>query len=628
MKIKQIKDIFPFRIFLIFLLILVQHFSLCAQDQYTDSLRQAMQTASRESDRLHASVLLARDLLPAEMDSARALLEGTAALEQSEELLHRAYYHSAWGLYYWEKRDRQPSIDHYRQVLQMQPDPSILSLQAEAANHTGLVYYQLGVADSARVYLHKAFDIDKERDNKEGMAKTMYDLSRLHRGENQYELAFTYITEAIKLLEEHGSPRLLPFLYNVLGITHSALGNREQAATAYEQSLKYILEEGDEEGVASFYNNMAALWCEEEGALDTTLYYTHKGLELARAGGYTYFIAALLANKGQALFTAGAPAEALEYFKESMEYIHQIGSPHMEVDVSHRIGRAHKALGNFGEARQAQQRTLEIAKELQSPSFQSDALLALAAMDSLENKHEDFIRHYVQGIKLRDSIWNRENRSRIAELQIIHETEQKELEIEQLRQQDKVRQLRMTSIMAASGSGLMILLIVILYLGKRQKLIRQKYVMQQQQAADRLEANRRELTGKALSLAKSDQLITKIKKDLHTFIDNTDGDKKDDLRSLLSLLKAKDNSRQLWKDFENRFDELNEGFINRLTGRYPSLSPAEVRLCAMLRLQLSTKEIAEMIRRSTRTIENTRNSIRKKMKLQPCDNLVQYLLSI
>ncbi len=48
----------------------------------------------------------------------------------------------------------------------------------------------------------------------------------------------------------------------------------------------------------------------------------------------------------------------------------------------------------------------------------------------------------------------------------------------------------------------------------------------------------------------------------------------------------------------------------------------------MLRLQLSAKEIADMIRRYTRTIENTRNSIRKKMGLQSGDNLVQLLLNV
>ncbi len=111
--------------------------------------------------------------------------------------------------------------------------------------------------------------------------------------------------------------------------------------------------------------------------------------------------------------------------------------------------------------------------------------------------------------------------------------------------------------------------------------------MRQHQAEAKLEANRRELTGNALSLAKSDQLITQLKKDLRTILARTEGG----------------------------------------SSSYPGLLPAEIRLCAMLRLQLTTKEIAEMIKRSTRTIENTRNSIRKKMGLQSGDNLVQHLLN-
>ncbi len=107
-----------------------------------------------------------------------------------------------------------------------------------------------------------------------------------------------------------------------------------------------------------------------------------------------------------------------------------------------------------------------------------------------------------------------------------------------------------------------------------------------------------------------------------------DGDISKSLQSVLHLLKSEDNGKLLWKEFETRFNELNEGFISRLTERYPSLSPAEIRLCALLRLQMSTKEIAEMLNRSPRTIEYTRNSVRKKMDLQTGDNLVHYLLKI
>jgi tetratricopeptide (TPR) repeat protein/DNA-binding CsgD family transcriptional regulator len=606
-------------------------FFLHAQPHDIDSLRLAMQSASDQRDRLHASVLMARELLPSEKDSARALLEGAAALEHSEELLHQVYYYSAWGLYYWEARDRQLSIDHYNKVLQLQTDPSILFLQVEAANHTGLLYFQLGVADSARVYLHMALDIDTERGNKEGMAKNMYDLSRLYRGENQYELAFKYITESIKLQEEHGSSWFLPYQYNVLGITHSALGNRKKAAAAYEQSLKHVLEQEDEEGEVYYYNNMAALWCEQEGALDTTFYYARKGLELARSGGYADLEVPLLANKGLALLIAGEPADALEYFNEAMESIHQLGSPRMEMDISHRIGNAHRALGDFEQARQAQQRSLELAIDMKSLRFQSDALLEMAAMDSLERKYEDFIRHYVQGVKLRDSIWNKENRSRIAELQIMHETEQKELMIAQLEQREIMNLSRQRYIIIFALLFISLLVIALMYLRKSRMVGHQKFIINQQEkevVESELKAKRMELTGKALSLSKSDQIITQLKQDIQAVLARSDNKSCDELRSALRLLKTKDNSKQLWKDFEGQFNELNENFINRLTRRYPSLSPAEIRLCAMLRLQMSTKDIAEMIKRSTRTIEHTRTSIRKKMKLQPNDNLVQHLLNL
>ncbi len=252
----------------------------------------------------------------------------------------------------------------------------------------------------------------------------------------------------------------------------------------------------------------------------------------------------------------------------------------------------------------------------------------MASLDTLENNYAAFARHFAEGIALRDSIWNQENRSRIAELQILHETEQKALMIEKLRQQNKVRRIRMAIGFAGSGLVLILLVLFIMYLRKRQKLIDQQYLMEKQKAKADLEANRRELTGKALSLAKSDKLLTDLKKELRSMLENPEGENSKDFRAAMRLIKSKDNSRQLWIEFETRFNELNEGFISRLTDRYPSLSPSEIRLCAMLRLQLSTKEIAELINRSTRTIEHTRTSARKKMGLQPCDNLVKYLLSV
>jgi AraC family transcriptional regulator, chitin signaling transcriptional activator len=213
----------------------------------------------------------------------------------------------------------------------------------------------------------------------------------------------------------------------------------------------------------------------------------------------------------------------------------------------------------------------------------------------------------------------------------MHETEQKELMIAQLEQREIMNLSRQRYIIIFALLFISLLVIALMYLRKSRMVGHQKFIINQQEkevVESELKAKRMELTGKALSMAKSEQLLTKLKNDLQTILIKTNDSSCEDIHSALCMLKSNDNSRQLWGEFETRFNELNEGFITRLSCLHPSLSPSEIRLCAMLRLQLSTKDIAEMIKRSTRTIEHTRNSIRKKMKLQPCDNLVQYLLSI
>jgi DNA-binding CsgD family transcriptional regulator len=80
-------------------------------------------------------------------------------------------------------------------------------------------------------------------------------------------------------------------------------------------------------------------------------------------------------------------------------------------------------------------------------------------------------------------------------------------------------------------------------------------------------------------------------------------------------------------NFELRLTSNNEDFFKLLLSKYPDLSPAELKLCAYLRLNPSTKDLALIMNRSMRTVESTRANIRKKMNLNPHDNLVTHLVS-
>ena len=96
------------------------------------------------------------------------------------------------------------------------------------------------------------------------------------------------------------------------------------------------------------------------------------------------------------------------------------------------------------------------------------------------------------------------------------------------------------------------------------------------------------------------------------------------LRSVLYDIDKMDNDSTL-KEFFNSFENVNSRFFDSLSGHYPNLTPRELRMCALVKLGLSSKEIADITFREVRSVEAVRNRLRKKFSLQPSDNLAEFL---
>jgi hypothetical protein len=85
----------------------------------------------------------------------------------------------------------------------------------------------------------------------------------------------------------------------------------------------------------------------------------------------------------------------------------------------------------------------------------------------------------------------------------------------------------------------------------------------------------------------------------------------------------------LWKEFECRFQQVHEQFYKTLTERFPDLTPSERRLCAFLKLNMTTKEISAMTRQNAKSIDVARTRLRKKLNLTGTDqNLITFLVTL
>ena len=139
----------------------------------------------------------------------------------------------------------------------------------------------------------------------------------------------------------------------------------------------------------------------------------------------------------------------------------------------------------------------------------------------------------------------------------------------------------------------------------------------------------KELANQTMDLIHKNKFLSKIKEDLEK-IKGASSD--ESLNSKISSMIARitkdvDHNKQ-WEVFETAFDEVHEDFLNRLKARFPTLTPKELRLCAYLRMNISTKEIAPLMNISIRGVEICRYRVRKKLNIDRDTNLTSLIIDL
>ena len=134
----------------------------------------------------------------------------------------------------------------------------------------------------------------------------------------------------------------------------------------------------------------------------------------------------------------------------------------------------------------------------------------------------------------------------------------------------------------------------------------------------------RELAATSMSLNSKNELLAFIKEDLKKTSESSSLSVKSVIRTINKNITEEDS----WKVFKEAFDNADKDFLKKIKIAHPSLTPNDLRLCAYLRLNLSSKEIAPLLNISLRSVEIKRYRLRKKMDLNHSQGLVEYILSV
>ena len=164
------------------------------------------------------------------------------------------------------------------------------------------------------------------------------------------------------------------------------------------------------------------------------------------------------------------------------------------------------------------------------------------------------------------------------------------------------------------------LLLEIKELENEQQLMK----LRNEQLSQDVDDKNRELAVSTMSLNSKNELLAFIKEDLK----KTSQNDSNNIKSVISTINKNITEDDSWNVFKEAFDNADKDFLKRIKQLHPLLTPNDLRLCAYLRLNLSSKEIAPLFNISVRSVEIKRYRLRKKMDLQHENGLVEYILAV
>ncbi|WP_282124387.1 helix-turn-helix transcriptional regulator [Algibacter mikhailovii] len=210
------------------------------------------------------------------------------------------------------------------------------------------------------------------------------------------------------------------------------------------------------------------------------------------------------------------------------------------------------------------------------------------------------------------------------ELQAKAEQNQK---IIQFKQEEKVLLLQKVILI---GLVISIVIFGLLYLNiirakhrAEKRILSKKRAFEMQKNQEVIELKNKELAASVIKLIEKDSFIDALKKKL------SDGTGDIDRREAKQIINSISNSNNdNWTEFEARFISINKKFYTKLSTKFPNLTVNDQRLCALVKLNFSSKEIAKLLNMSVESVHTTRSRLRKKLELSRNTNLKQFIADI
>ncbi|NOQ92764.1 MAG: hypothetical protein GQ552_08635 [Flavobacteriaceae bacterium] len=529
--------------------------------------------------------------------------------------------------------------------------------------------------DSANVYAEKGKLLAKKNSDTKLVVKFLIQLARINEVQNDIIGSIAHLNEAAKLYEGLDKDYIYMTVCNYQGMYFDILSNYDMSIEKYLLGLRLANAQNHREYEAVFLINLSLVYAkvnEFEKSLSSILesatiyneigpraqyfqsliwvgssYIYLKKYDLAKTFLFkskNYFeklddhilLAEIYTELGKISMINENMEEALELLLIAQYHALEMKDYNAEQNynlalINNTLGNIYLYFQNYSQAIQLFRMSLNIGINIKTNEVLKGAYKGLYSSYLALNKM-DSISHYLDlFISVNDSLIAEKYNEKIDALNYDYQLDRekkrfnKESELLKL----DIKRQKLTNLLILSFLSLIILTGTFLWYVQRNRLkkstlVGQNLKLEKENLANALERKNKELTSSVLHLIERNEFISEISDKLENI---NSQEATIDLKEINNIIRNIDKNinKKLWKQFELRYVEVHNDSFQKLTKICPKLTSNDRRLCALIMLNMSTKDISSITYQSVQSIKIARYRLRKKLSLAKNENLTFFL---
>ena len=568
--------------FLLFLLLwsLVQ---VQAQEiQETDSLMHLMNKTNNPQNKIEMLLQLSTNLQNNNPDQAITFAKKANRLSIKEKnKTGEVQSVITLAKIYWRISDYKKAMELANQAKQL---AELADLQKELAlslRITGLIFIELNNYDKSTEYFFKSLEIFEMINDSEGVTKLLSDIGSVNFHQYNYEKALEYYFRSLFLAKENQNKNGIARALNNIAAVYEAMKDFEKADTYFQDASQINKEIGN------------TLW-----------------------EGINYL------NLGTIKLNLKDYEDSYTYLEKALDIFSSLKSKMLIAKCYLNMARYYTTLQEFNNGLKYASMALEAGKTNNWKQIVYDAAAIVQDIYVITGDKEKAYDYVVLQYQMKDSLILMGNKEELTRLELQYEFDKKE-------QAKEIKQHKKDSYVLILIISLLITLLIIILVLSKQRVKAKNALLMQQKLEFELDTKNKELTANVMSLMKKNEILSAISDKL--IIIEKQAVKEDTKKTIkkIAVELQKTTEKEILNEFELRFKQVHSDFYNKLLEQFPNLSPNEQRLCAFLRLNMSSKEISDLTGQRISSLETARYRLRKKLGITNSNtNLITFLSNL